>query len=69
MKIAKPYLEHILQECEFLIEKSREIEFDDFIKNPVLTRAFVRSLEIIGEAVKNLPKNSEKSIQRSHGKK
>jgi uncharacterized protein with HEPN domain len=39
MKIAKPYLEHILQECEFLIEKSREIEFDDFIKNPVLTRA------------------------------
>ncbi|RUM33499.1 MAG: hypothetical protein DSY33_04325 [Archaeoglobus sp.] len=55
MKFAKPYLEHILQECEFLIEKSKEIKFDDFIEEPVLMRAFVRSLEIIGEAVKNLP--------------
>lgn len=55
MKLAKPYLEHILQECEFLIEKSKDIEFNDFIKEPVPMRAFVRSLEIIGEAVKNLP--------------
>ena len=55
MKSPKPYLEHILQECEFLIEKSREISFEDFIKDPVLMRAFVRSMEVIGEAVKNLP--------------
>ncbi|MBC7330833.1 MAG: DUF86 domain-containing protein [Synergistetes bacterium] len=55
MKLVKPYLEHILQECEFLIEESKEIGFEDFIKNPVLMRAFVRSLEVIGEAVKNLP--------------
>ena len=55
MKLAKPYLEHILQECEFLVEKSKGIIFEDFIENPILTRAFVRSLEVIGEAVKNLP--------------
>ena len=55
MRFPKPYLEHILQECEFLIEESKEIEFEDFIRNPVLMRAFVRSLEVIGEAVKNLP--------------
>jgi len=55
MKFAKPYLEHILQECEFLLEKSKGIIFEDFIGDPVLMRAFVRSLEIIGEAVKNLP--------------
>ncbi len=55
MKQAKPYLMLILQECNFLIEKSAHINHDDFIKNPVLTRALVRSLEIIGKAVKNLP--------------
>ncbi len=55
MKHVTPYLKHILQECNFLIETSAHSNYDDFIKNPVLTRAFVRSLEIIGEAVKNLP--------------
>jgi len=54
MKSSKPYLEHILQECEFLMEKSEGIGYDNFIKDPVLVRAFIRSLEIIGEAVKNL---------------
>ncbi len=37
------------------MEKSKGISFEDFIENPVLTRAFVRSREVIGEAVKNLP--------------
>ena len=55
MKSPKPYLKHILQECEFLMEKSNGMSFGDFIKDPVLVRAFIRSLEIIGEAVKNLP--------------
>jgi len=55
MKLPKPYLEHILQECEFLVKKSGGLVFEDFIENPVLMRAFVRSLEVIGEAVKNLP--------------
>lgn len=54
MKSPKPYLEHILQECEFLIEESKKLGFEDFIKDPVLMRAFVRSLEIIGEVVKNM---------------
>jgi uncharacterized protein with HEPN domain len=57
MKFAKPYLEHILQECEFLLEKSNGLSFEDFIENPILMRAFVRSLEVIGEAVKNLPRS------------
>ncbi len=57
MKSAKPYLEHILVECEFLLEQSKDIEFEAFIKDPFFSRAFVRSLEIIGEAVKNLPKD------------
>ncbi len=55
MKRVEPYLEHILQECRFLIEKSGNTAYDEFVNDPVLTRAFVRSLEIIGEAVKNIP--------------
>lgn len=55
MKEAKVYLKHILQECEFLVENSSGISFEDFVDDPVLERAFIRSLEIIGEAVKKLP--------------
>jgi uncharacterized protein with HEPN domain len=54
MKDPKPYLEHILQECDFLVEESNKITFEDFIKDPVLKCAFIRNLEIIDEAVKNL---------------
>jgi len=49
------YLKHILQECEFLMENSSDISFKDFVDDSVLERAFIRSLEIIGEAVKKLP--------------
>ena len=55
MKDALPYLKHILQECEFLIENSSNLTFEEFVNDPVLSRAFVRSLEVIGEAVKKLP--------------
>jgi len=55
LKEAKVYLKHILQECEFLVENSSGISFEDFVDDPVLERAFIRSLEIIGEAVKKLP--------------
>lgn len=56
MKQVEPYLKHILDECVFLIEKSKNLKYEEFIGNAVLMRAFVRSLEIIGEAVKRLPK-------------
>jgi uncharacterized protein with HEPN domain len=54
MKDPKPYLEHIFQECDFLVEESNKITFEDFIQDPVLKCAFIRNLEIIDEAVKNL---------------
>jgi len=54
-KSYKVFLHHILQECNFLIENSRTLNYEEFSNNPVFQRAFVRSLEIIGEAVKNLP--------------
>lgn len=49
------YLRHILDETEFLIEQSKSLRADKFIRDSVLKRAFVRSLEIIGEATKSVP--------------
>lgn len=51
----REYLRHILKEAEFLTEHSRSLSFEEFSHDPTLQRAFVRSLEIIGEAVKKLP--------------
>jgi len=57
LRKAEVYLKHIIQECEFLLKNSSGVAFKDFLNNPVLEHAFVRSLEIIGEAVKKLPVN------------
>jgi uncharacterized protein with HEPN domain len=39
------------------VENSSGISFEDFVKNPVLELAFIRSLEVLGEAVKKLSLN------------
>ena len=48
------YLWHIRDEARYLREASREQSWDDFSDNETLKRAFVRSIEVIGEATKNL---------------
>ena len=48
------YFEHIKIELDFLKEKSVGLDFNSFAGNDTLVRAFSRSFEIIGEAVKNL---------------
>lgn len=55
MKPSTSYLEHILIETEYLLKASRSLSQSEFLADETLQRAFVRSLEIIGEAVKNLP--------------
>ncbi len=55
------YLYHILQEIDFLQEHIRKTSYEKFKKDVVLQRAFVRSLEIIGEAVKKIPTEIRKS--------
>jgi len=55
MKACRPYLIHILQEIEYLTTESLKISFEQFAADETRKRAFVRSLEIIGEAVKNIP--------------
>lgn len=56
-KLPEEYLKHILDETEYLIISSTNLLEEQFSKNSTLQRAFVRSLEIIGEAVKSLPKD------------
>lgn len=52
----KELLFHIKDEVDYLMNNSLDLEFDDFVSNDTLVRAYARSLEIIGEATKKLPK-------------
>jgi uncharacterized protein with HEPN domain len=47
-------LRHILDEMNFLVASCQGIEFEDLIENSEKQRAWLRSLEVIGEATKNL---------------
>ena len=49
------YLRHILSEADYLINRSKELSRDEFMRDETVRRAFVRSLEVIGEAAKQVP--------------
>ncbi len=49
------YLRHILDEAEYLMDRTRGLTYEEFLRDPTLQRAFMRSLEIIGEAAKQVP--------------
>ena len=48
-------LRHILIEAEFLEKHAGSLTYEIFVKDEALKRAFVRSIEIIGEAAKKIP--------------
>ncbi len=51
----RAYLLHIHDEIEFLTTNLSGLSEGDFLSDEIRKRAFVRSLEIIGEAIKRLP--------------
>ena len=51
----RDYLRHMVVEADYLIGQSAELSFETFSADETLRRAFVRSLEIIGEAAKKVP--------------
>lgn len=51
----REYLRHILIEAQYLIESSQGVDQEAFMHDETLKRAYVRSIEIIGEAVKQVP--------------
>lgn len=49
------FLRHIAHECEYLMQLKEGRSRADLLDDPTKSRAIVRSLEVIGEAVKKLP--------------
>jgi uncharacterized protein with HEPN domain len=49
------YLRHILAEVDYLIRHSHGFNKAEFLQDETLRRAFVRSVEVIGEAAKQMP--------------
>ena len=48
------FLYHILDEVTYWINKTADMQFKDFIADETITRAVIRSLEIIGEASRHI---------------
>ena len=51
------FIRHIHDETSFCLRQTSAIDFDTFVNDEILSRAVVRSLEIIGEASKNITLN------------
>lgn len=51
----RDYLRHILVEADYLINRSTGVSVETLMADETLRRAFVRSLEIIGEAARKVP--------------
>ena len=49
------FLRHIAHECEYLMQLMEGRDRAALLDDPTNSRAIVRSLEVIGEAVKKLP--------------
>ena len=54
---ANEYLQHILDEINYLAAAAKDIDREAFLADDTLKRAFVRSIEVIGEAVKKVPES------------
>ena len=57
------YLRHILDETECLLSQREGLSKELFLGDDTLKRAFVRSLEIIGEASKKVPSEMKQNKQ------
>jgi uncharacterized protein with HEPN domain len=51
----REFLYHILDEVNYVLKHTDNLTENNFLEDETLTRAVIRSLEIIGEATKKLP--------------
>jgi len=51
----RAYLDDIIDAIANIEEYTANLEFEEFMENKMVRDATIRNLEIIGEAVKNLP--------------
>jgi len=54
LKDDKVFLSHIFDEVKYIIKETKDLNFNDLMSNETLKKALIRSLEIIGEATKNI---------------
>ena len=52
---AREYLQHMLDETTYILTSSVGLDKTEFVRDETLKRAYARSIEVIGEAVKQLP--------------
>lgn len=57
-KSPREYILHMLDEIDYVEAQIAGTDFASFNRNATLKRAFVRSLEIIGEAAKKVPETT-----------
>lgn len=50
----REYFLHILAETAYILQSSRGLDKATFLQDETLKRAYVRSIEVIGEAVKQI---------------
>ena len=55
-RIFSDYIRDILEECLYLMRRAKNLKLEDFLQDEDFKRASIRSLEIIGEASKKIPK-------------
>ena len=53
--VVAEFLEHIVDELSYLEKNAQNITKQQFLKDETLQRSFVRSIEIVGEAAKQIP--------------
>ena len=58
----REYICHILDEINYILAQLPGRDFETFMRDDTLKRAFVRSLEIIGEAAKQVPDNLRQEL-------
>jgi uncharacterized protein with HEPN domain len=58
------YLRHVSDEADYLIRQTHGLQRAQFLQDETTKRAFVRSIEIIGEATKKVPGELKKRYPR-----
>ncbi|RPI33873.1 MAG: DUF86 domain-containing protein [Nitrospiraceae bacterium] len=58
MSLSPPeYIQHMLDEIDYILSQISDMNYESFLRDETLKRAFVRSIEVIGEASKKLPEH------------
>jgi uncharacterized protein with HEPN domain len=54
------YIEDIIEAMANAVEFTKDMSYDEFVKDTKTVYAVIRAIEIIGEAVKNIPEEMRK---------